>query len=209
MSQKEDLAPSHAKAFKGHLSCGNKAALLIVDVVKAYVEPDSPLFLPGSGATALTSNIKLAHAAREAGIVVILTNVEYDASGRNGGQFFKKVPALKCFIKGSALGNFPKGLHHDADILVTKQYASSFFGTSLASTLRSMEIDTLLITGFSTSGCVRATAVDAIQNGFIPFVVKDACADRAQRQHDANLSDIDAKYGEVISEQEALRILAS
>ena len=91
--------------------------------------------------------------------------------------------------------------------MVSKQYASAFFGTSLASTLRAAGIDCLLVTGFSTSGCVRATAVDALQHGFVPFVVRDACGDRHPAPHEANLFDLQAKYAEVVTEEEAMRLI--
>jgi maleamate amidohydrolase len=91
---------------------------------------------------------------------------------------------------------------------ITKQYASAFFGTSLASTLTALGVDTLLIGGVSTSGCVRATAVDACQHGFVPLVVRDAVGDRAPGPHEANLSDLELKYAEVISLADALRYLA-
>ena len=93
--------------------------------------------------------------------------------------------------------------------MISKQYASSFFGTHLASTLTAMGIDTLLITGLSTSGCVRATALDACQHGFLPFVVREACGDRHPGPHEANLFDLQAKYAEVISEAQALAHLAA
>ena len=90
-----------------------------------------------------------------------------------------------------------------------KQYASGFFGTSLASTLRARGVDTVVIVGLTTSGCVRATAVDALQHGFVPVVVRDAVGDRDPRPHEANLLDLQAKYADVVSEQEALQGLAA
>jgi maleamate amidohydrolase len=90
---------------------------------------------------------------------------------------------------------------------VTKQYPSAFFGTDLAEQLLSQGIDTLIIGGFSTSGCVRASVVDAIQHGFVPLVVREACADRHASPHEANLFDMQAKYAEVIGEADAIRAL--
>ena len=83
--------------------------------------------------------------------------------------------------------------------MITKQYASAFFGTTLASTLTALGVDTLLIAGVSTSGCIRATALDACQHGFIPLVVRDAVGDRHPAPHEANLFDLQAKYAEVVS----------
>ncbi len=141
---------------------------------------------------------------------VIFTRVAYQPGGVDGGLFYRKVPALKCFEDGHPLGDFPDTVRPlPGDLVVTKQYASSFFGTTLASSLNAMGIDTLLITGYSTSGCVRASALDALQHGFTPFVIRDACGDRHPSPHDANLFDLQAKYAEVIDEGEALRHLAA
>jgi maleamate amidohydrolase len=198
-----DRVANYAGAFDGHLPFGEKPALLIVDFVMAYVEPTSSLYAGVEGA--LASNERLLAAARASGVPVIFTNVEYVPGGANGGLFYRKVPALKHFDKGSPLGAFPPSLQPRADeIVVTKQYASAFFGTTLASTLTAQGIDTLVITGLSTSGCVRATALDALQYGFAPFVVHDACGDRHPGPHEANLFDLQAKYAEVIGEEEAL-----
>jgi len=93
------------------------------------------------------------------------------------------------------------------DTIITKQYASAFFGTSLAATLSAQRIDTVLVTGFSTSGCVRATALDALQHGFAPFVVREACGDRDPRPHEANLFDLSRKYAEVIDLDRAIALL--
>jgi maleamate amidohydrolase len=203
----DDLHANYVGAFDGHLKAGRKAALLIVDVVVAYLDPGSNLYARAE--PALASNERLLAAARAAGVTVVFTNVEYQAGGADGGQFFRKVPALKAFLKGSPMGAFPPTLQPSADdIVVTKQYASAFFGTSLAATLTSLGVDTVLITGFSTSGCVRASALDALQHGFVPFVVADACADRHPGPHEANLFDLQAKYAEVIGEAEALRLIA-
>ena len=92
----------------------------------------------------------------------------------------------------------------DNELVIVKQYASAFFGTSLSSTLRGLGVDTLAIIGVSTSGCIRATGLDALQNGFIPMVVRDACGDRAPGPHESNLYDLQAKYAEVISESQVI-----
>ena len=192
--------------FDGHLVPGTRPALLIVDVVMAYLDPASSLYAHAEGALAV--NERLVAAARSAGVPVLFTNVEYQAGGADGGLFFRKVPALKAFLVGSPLGAFPPSLQPaPGEVVVTKQYASAFFGTSLASTLHVMGVDTLLVTGFSTSGCVRASALDALQHGFAPFVVADACADRHPAPHDANLYDLACKYAEVINEEEAVHMM--
>ncbi|MDH7973245.1 isochorismatase family protein [Sphingomonas sp. AR_OL41] len=194
-----------AAGFGGRLAFGARPALVIVDVCNAYLDPASPLY--AGVEDALASNIRLVDAARAAGVPVVFTRVLYSAGGADGGLFYRKVPALKAYLPGNPLGDFPAGFGPRADeVLVTKQYASAFFGTSLAATLNAMRIDTLAITGFSTSGCVRATTLDALQHGFIPFVVRDACGDRAPAPHEANLFDLQAKYAEVVSEAEMLAL---
>jgi len=205
----DDLKDNYAGAFDGALGFGKRPALLIVDVVVAYLTPGSPLYDPAFQ-TALESNERLVAAARAVGMPVIFTNVVYQPGGADGGLFYAKVPALDAFQRGSAMGAFPDTLQPaKADTIVSKQYASAFFGTSLASTLSAQRIDTLLITGFSTSGCVRATALDALQHGFVPFVVADACGDRHPAPHQANLFDLQAKYAEVVSEARALDLIGA
>jgi len=205
----DDLKGNYAGAFDGALGFGRRPALLIVDVVVAYLTPGSPLYDPAFE-SALASNERLVAAARAAGMPVIFTNVVYQPGGADGGLFYAKVPALQAFQRGSPMGAFPDTLQPlEQDTIVSKQYASAFFGTSLSSTLAAQRIDTLLITGFSTSGCVRATALDALQHGFIPFVVREACGDRHPAPHEANLFDLQAKYAEVVSEARALELIAA
>lgn len=203
----EPLAENY-RAFDGHLPFGRAPALLLVDMVVAYIDPDAPLYA-GPGATAAVAEAAaLADVARGAGIPVLFTNVSYRADGRDGGLFYRKLPVLRAFVAGSASAGFPPELTpHPDDIIVTKNYASAFFGTSLAATLNAMRIDTVLIGGFSTSGCVRATALDTLQHGFAPFVVRDICADRHPAPHEANLFDLQAKYAEVISADDARQLI--
>jgi maleamate amidohydrolase len=112
--------------------------------------------------------------------------------------------AFPCF----RVSVFPSTLMPVAgELVLSKQYPSAFFGTSLASTLHAAGVDTLLITGFSTSGCIRATALDALCHGFAPFVIRDACGDRDARPHEQNLFDMAAKMAEVITEAEAIALL--
>ena len=202
-----DLTANYEGSFDGHLQFGKRPALLIVDFVMAYLDPDSPLY--AGVEAALASNQRLLAVARKAGIPVLFTNVVYTPGGADGGVFYRKVPALRLFERGSPLGAFPPTLQpRDGELVISKQYASSFFGTHLAATLTAQGIDTLLITGLSTSGCVRATALDACQHGFLPFVVREACGDRHSTPHEANLFDLQAKYAEVISEAQAIAHLA-
>ncbi|MDF8334666.1 N-carbamoylsarcosine amidohydrolase [Novosphingobium cyanobacteriorum] len=204
----DDLAENYKGAFDGRLPFGQRPALVIVDLVEAYLQPDSPLY--AGIETALASAVRLREAAHTARIPVIFTNVEYAPAGADGGVFYRKVPALRVFERGSPLGAFPPSLSPEGDdLVITKRYASAFFGTHLAATLTSLGVDTVLICGTSTSGCIRATALDACQHGFLPFVVRDACGDRHSAPHEANLFDLQAKYAEVISEAEAAAHLSA
>lgn len=201
-----DLTANYAGAFDGRLPFGQRPALLLIDLVEAYLQPESPLY--AGIEAALASAVRVTAAARAAGIPIVFTNVEYQPGGADGGVFYRKVPALKVFDRGSPLGAFPAVLApQDGDIVITKRYASAFFATHLASTLTALGVDSVLIGGTSTSGCVRATALDACQHGFLPFVVRDACGDRHAGPHEANLFDLQAKYAEVVSEAEAIGLL--
>jgi nicotinamidase-related amidase len=210
---KESLETNYARGgFDRQLEPGVKPALLIIDFVKAYVTESSPLFGSEGCLTAQRGATRLLQLARAARIPVLHTRVAYQPGGRDGGIFFRKVPALACFESNRHpdLAAFAAGLEPmENETVITKQYASAFFGTSLASTLTSLGVDTVLIGGVSTSGCVRATAVDCCQHGFVPLVVRDAVGDRAEQPHEANLFDLQAKYAEVIDLDRARDYLAS
>lgn len=194
--------------FGQSLPWGSKPAVLVIDFCEAYLVEGSPLYAAAEPARA--SAARIVDAARELNVPVIFTRVEFDQGGANGGLFFKKVGALRCFERGNPLAEFPHAPRPlEGEIVVTKQYASGFFGTSLASTMNSMRIDTAIITGVSTSGCVRASALDALQHGFVPLVVRDAVGDRHPGPHEANLFDLQAKYADVISEEQCLTYLRS
>ena len=198
MDKVGSLAASYAQSFDDHLPFGHCPALLVIDVATAYLDPAAPLY-DEAFVRAVPVIQQLIAAARRAGAPVLFTQVLYSAGGRDGGLFYRKLPVLRVFDAASRWGAFPPEVAPSAgDVIITKQYASAFFGTSLASTLTGLGVDTLLIAGFSTSGCVRASALDALQHGFAPFVVSDACADRHPDPHTANLFDLQAKYAEVI-----------
>ncbi len=195
--------------FGGNLAFGQRPALILVDPVMAYLDPTCSLFAGETALEALVAMERLRMAAHNTGVPVVLTGVSFQKGGIDGGLFFKKVPALKLFEQGSPMGAFPPGLTPGPnDIVVLKNYASAFFATSLASTLHALKVDCVLIGGYSTSGCVRATTLDALQSGFAPFVVREACADRDPRPHEANLFDLQAKYAEVIDLAMALELIA-
>lgn len=202
----EDLNENYSRArYHSAQTWGSRPALMLIDFAQAYFDKAYPLFGGEGCQSALDNAARLAPAARAAGVPVIFTEVKYMPGGSDGGAFYSKVPALSCFDAGTDSQRLADGLLMEADdILVSKQYPSAFFGTSLDATLRWLKVDTLLLTGVTTSGCVRATCIDSISSGFVTLVVSDAVGDRAQEPHDANLYDMSAKYADLLTTQEAI-----
>jgi nicotinamidase-related amidase len=190
-------AADYARAgFGQELEPGTRPALLVVDPARAYIDPDCPLY------AGVEENVEamrtLVGSARAAGIPVVFTEVRLRADGADAGVFFRKSGTLVAFCEGSPFGELIDGLTPaEGELLVTKKYASAFFGTSLSSYLTSLGVDTVLIAGLSTSGCVRATTLDTMQHGFIPIVVEDAVGDRDPEIHSSNLFDMQQKMAEV------------
>ena len=205
------LTDNYARGgFTQQLPLGTRPALIVIDLVRAYLIEGSPLFGGDGCRAAHAGALQLLALARRAAIPIVHTNVAYQAGGRDGGVFFRKIPALRHFETGRnpEYAAFAEGLEPlPGETVITKQYASAFFATSLASTLTALGVDTLLIAGVSTSGCVRATAVDACQHGFVPAVVREAVGDRAREPHEANLFDLQAKYAEVVGLETVARYL--
>jgi len=203
----DDLSDDYAGAgFGGAVGFGTRPAVLMVDMVRAYVEPTSPLYA-GVEDTIAPAKAVL-DAARAAGVPVIYTEVVFGPGGIDGGTFFKKVKPLELFVGRGEMGEIVAELAPaDDELVVSKQYASAFFGTSLASTLTALGRDTVIVLGYSTSGCVRASAVDATQHGFITVVVRDAVGDRDDRPHEANLFDLAAKYSDVVDSDDVVSYL--
>ena len=199
----------HGSAFSGRVGWGERPAVVVVDLVRAYTEPNGPFALPGPG-PAVAATAQLVDAARAAGHPVVWTVVRYSPGLADGGLFVHKVPALAALAEDAEGGWGDLTLKPaPGEPVVVKQYASAFFGTSLAATLHAVGVDTVVVTGVSTSGCVRATATDALNHGFRPQVVRQTCADRSAELHDNNLADLDAKYADVVDLTEALSRLRS
>ncbi|MEU2348058.1 isochorismatase family protein [Modestobacter sp. NPDC049651] len=194
----------HGGGFSGRVGWGSAPAVVVVDLVRAYAEPDGPFALPDPG-PAVAATQQLVDAARAHGRPVVWTVVRYAPGLADAGLFARKVPALACFAADAPGGWGELVLRPAAgETVLVKQYASAFAGTSLAATLHVAGADTVVVTGVSTSGCVRATAMDALNAGFRPQVVRQACADRTPAVHEANLADLDAKYADVVDLPEAL-----
>lgn len=193
------------KGFAQRSGFGKSPAIIVVDVITGFTDPDCDL---GSNYDELIGNLqKVLQTARERKIPIIFTTVVYEHPAE-GGQFIKKVPALKVLAPDSQWIQVDPRLERQTDeTVLVKKFASAFFGTSLGSMLTSCNVDTVVVTGVTTSGCVRATAVDALQFGYKVVVPKECVGDRARGPHEASLFDIHAKYGDVIGVEELLSYL--
>lgn len=206
----------YSGVFAGSLTPGNRPALLVIDVMRAYTDPHSPFFSKAF-VTALDPIVAVTEYIRRHGHPIISTRVEFqDPNCMDGGLFVEKVPALKNLRPGSQWSQYadsalaPRPSATSAEqheqIEIIKQYPSAFFETSLARTLTLLGCDTVFIIGYSTGGCIRATVLDALQYGFRPFVISECVADRSPEAHKVNLFDIQSKFGEVVSMQQAKQI---
>ncbi len=197
-----------ASGFHQDLGFGKKPALLMIDFVEAYLNKNSPLY---AGVEAVRDRcVDLLGIARAAGIPIFHSNVSYRPGSTDGGMFRRKLPMLEVFEEGSPLAEFGKGLEPAiGETVVSKQYASAFFGTPLASSLAMLGVDSVLMAGVTTSGCVRASAVDALQHGFRSIVVRDAVGDRHPDPHEANLFDLQAKYSDLVTVDQVREYLNS
>ncbi|MER5131850.1 N-carbamoylsarcosine amidohydrolase [Serratia marcescens] len=204
----DTLSDNYRGVWGQRIGFGRRPALLAIDFMQAYTTEGAPLFAPGV-VSAVEESRELLVCARRTGIPVIHTHIRYHAGHfADGGLWVKKAPVMKDMVAGNPLAAFCPPVAPLADeVVLSKQYASAFFGTALAPLLVAQGIDTLLMIGCSTSGCIRASAVDAVQHGFRAMVVRECVGDRHPGPHEANLFDIDSKYGDVVHKREALDYL--
>jgi len=190
--------------FHGRSGFGGRPALVVVDMSVGFTDPASPLHCELEPVVAAIE--RLLAAARAAGFPVVYTTVAYgEADRRTAAVFIEKVPALLALEQGSRLVEIdPRLAPREGEPVVTKLFASAFHGTALSTLLATERCDGVIVTGASTSGCVRATAVDALQHGYRVVVPREAVGDRNAAAHEANLYDIDAKYGDVLPLQAVL-----
>jgi nicotinamidase-related amidase len=208
MSNMDDLVEDYeSNGFAQPLGFGVSPALLVVDFVNAYVDKRSPMY--AAVEDTIVPGAQLLAAARASRIPVIFTQVVLSAGGgANAGVFRRKISALSIYEGRTELGAIVAELAPLAtEVVLEKQYASAFFGTSLSSMLAANRIDTVIIIGYSTSGCIRATAVDTVQHGYIPVVVRECVGDRDPRPHEQALFDINGKYGDVVGLEDVLAYL--
>ncbi|MBI3246719.1 MAG: isochorismatase family protein [Deltaproteobacteria bacterium] len=209
MPQREDKHAIYARAQFGHrLGYGKRPAIVVIDFQLGFTAPErSPL--AGNLDAEVAATNRLLAAARKKNVPIVFTVVGYDPHRQDdAGLWPEKVPSLRLLTLGSELVELdPRLDRKPEDLVIVKKYASGFFGTYLGSTLTMKGVDTLIVTGCTTSGCVRATVMDALNHGFRPIVPLEAIGDRAQEPHDANIFDIGAKYGDVVPVSEVLDYL--
>lgn len=194
--------------FGASIRRGVRPALVVVDLTRGFTEDRFPSGSDLSSVVETTS--ELVEAARRTAVPVVWTVISYSPAEAQGNSiaWLDKAPGMRAMAEGSeAVDLDPRLPRESSDHLLVKKGASAFSGTSLATTLASLRCDTTVVCGATTSGCVRATAVDSVQCGFPVLVPRESVGDRAQGPHDAALFDIEAKYGDVVSHTEALTYL--
>lgn len=195
----EDVGRIYERAGFGQAGAlGTRPGVVVVDLSLGFTDPTFPTGSPIDGAVAASR--RLIDAARAAGAPVAYTTIAYEPGEEERIAWLKKAPGLTVLAAGTQWVEIdPRVEPAQGEPVFVKKGASAFFGTPLAEWFRERDVDTVLICGATTSGCVRATAVDSLQNDFATVVVRDAVGDRASAPHEANLFDIAAKYGEVLS----------
>jgi len=193
--------------FSDRTGFGSRPAILVIDMCRGITEPgkmyiDMDTHIPCIAA--------ILDAARRAGAPVIFTTVAYHADLSDAGMFGKKARLVQDFLYGSPLVDIdPRLPVLESDHLMVKKFPSAFYGTNLQSMLTGVGVDTTVVVGNSTSGCIRATVCDSVSGGFRTIVPEDCVADRAQLSHTVNLFDMDAKYADVVSSAAVVSYLDS
>jgi maleamate amidohydrolase len=201
-------ADIYKKQNLGHrLGFGVRPALLIVDFVNGFNDPD--MLGGGNIDPAIAQTEPLLNHARTLQLPIAFTRIVYEPARANVGVFAVKIPALAALTEDAPAGQIvPRLAPRAGEHIVRKTQASAFFGTDLAGWLAWRGVDTLLVTGCTTSGCVRASVIDAASYNFRPIVVRECVGDRALEPHHANLFDMDAKYADVVAKEEVMEFLS-
>jgi maleamate amidohydrolase len=204
----EQTEAVYARAgFGAAVTRGSRPAVLVVDLSRGFTDPEFPTGADLSAEVEATKRVL--DAARAARVPVVFTTIAY-GPGDASLAWLRKAPGLAVLAAGSELVELDPRLEPGPDEpVLVKKGASAFFGTDLAERLRALDVDTVVVCGATTSGCVRASVVDSVQNDFPTLVVREAVGDRARAPHDANLFDIDAKYGDVVSVDDAVAYLSA
>jgi maleamate amidohydrolase len=203
-----DLDVYAKQGFGNRAGMGTAPALLIVDFVNGFADP--AVFGGGNIGPAIAATVPVLAFCRQRGIPVAHTRVVYAADGTDAGVFARKAPGLLRLTEDDPLSHIVPELAPVAgELVVRKLGASAFFETQLASWLRFRRVDTLLIAGCTTSGCVRASVVDSLQHNFRTVVLTDCVGDRAQAPHEANLFDMGQKYADLMDGTAAMAEIAA
>ena len=205
----EQAREVYAKARLGEsITMGTRPAVLVVDFSCGFTDPDCDL---GSALSAeVEATKRLLDAARDKGLPVIFTTIGFEESRKDGGLWLQKVPSLGDLQLGGRWVEIdPRLERRPEETVIVKKGASAFFGTNLAAVLISQGIDSVILCGATTSGCIRASAIDLLQYGFPTLVPRECVGDRAQAPHEANLFDIQAKYADVVPLEDALAYVES
>jgi maleamate amidohydrolase len=208
MSDEQAQRVYEAARLGQSVTLGSRPAVLVVDFSCGFTDPECPL---GSDLTAeVDATKRLLDVARAKGLPVVFTTIGFEASLKDGGLWIQKAPALaELQISGRWVEVDPRLEPREDETIVLKKGASGFFGTNLASVLVSQGVDSVVLCGATTSGCIRATAIDLLQYGWPTLVPRECVGDRAQAPHEANLFDIQAKYADVVSVEDAVAYLES
>jgi maleamate amidohydrolase len=190
------------------VTLGTQPAILVVDFSRGFTDPES---IMGSDLTQeVEATNRLLAAAREREILIIFTTIGFESNLKDGSLWLEKAPGLaELQVGGKWVEIDPRLGRREEEVVILKKGASAFFGTNLPSILVSQGVDTVIMCGATTSGCIRATAIDLLQYGYPTLVPRECVGDRAQAPHEANLVDIQAKYADVMSVENALSYLES
>ena len=206
MSDEQAHAVYAQARLGGRVTRGTRPAILVVDFCCGFTDPACTV---GSDLTAeVEATNRLLAVARARGFPVVFTTIGYESNLRDAGLWIEKMPALAELALGGHWVDIDSRLgRREDETVVVKKGASAFFGTNLSAILVNLHVDTVILCGATTSGCVRATAVDLLQHGFPTLVPRECVGDRARAPHEANLFDIQAKYADVVSVDEAAAYL--
>lgn len=190
----------------GELQLGKRPAVICVDFSNGFTSADSPL--GGNFTAEISANLRLVKIAQEHNIPLFFSTVVYD-NEEQASVFRQRLPALNILQRGSNWVDIHNAFsdYVNVDNIVEKHHPSAFFATDLLAKLKAIDVDSVIITGLTTSGCVRATCVDALQHNYLSIVVPEACGDRNSEAHDMSLHDMHAKYARVLPLNELITYL--
>jgi maleamate amidohydrolase len=204
----EEVQTYQRQGFGSDLELIPPYGLLIVDFVNGFANPE--VFGGGNIAQAIANTKPLLNEARKRKWPIAHTRIVFSDTGADANIFTMKVPGMLRLKEGDHNSAIVEELSPlDNELVVRKTVPSAFFGTSLAAWLTQHGVKTLVVAGCVTSGCVRASVVDAMSLGFRPLVLSDCVGDRALSPHDANLFDMRQKYAAVMTRDEALAAIAN